>query len=100
MTVFHIVIAIIMVAVAIALVSWFARYRAAGAERRMTKMLKQAGVAPEIAASGEAEAIMKEVRRRCRRCQSEDVCERWLTGEKAGDNNFCPNARVFEALAR
>lgn len=43
-------------------------------------------------------AIGKEVRRRCRRCLREDLCERWLAGEVEGDNNFCPNAQTFDAL--
>jgi hypothetical protein len=99
MTPFQIVIAIVMVAVAITLVTLFKKYKAAGSERRMMEMLKQAGVDPEIAGSGDAETIMKEVRQRCSRCQTEDVCERWLAGEKSGDNEFCPNAGVFEVLA-
>ena len=43
---------------------------------------------------------MKEVRDRCRHCASEDYCERWLEGEVQGENQFCPNARVFRLLAK
>ena len=100
MTPMQIVIGITMVAAAIALVVLFARYKTGGADRRLQNMLKQAGVNPAIAASKDAEAIMKEVRRRCSRCQNEDVCERWLAGDDTGASDFCPNAQVFEALAR
>jgi hypothetical protein len=40
---------------------------------------------------------MKEVRQRCRTCSTEDVCERWLAGEEAGENIFCPNAQWAKA---
>jgi hypothetical protein len=42
--------------------------------------------------------IIKEIRRRCHACATEDVCERWLSGEQKGDNDFCPNANVFTTL--
>ena len=100
MTPLQIVIGITMAAAAIALVAWFARYKTGGADRRLQNMLRKAGVTPAIAASQDAEAIMKEVRRRCSRCQNEDVCERWLAGDERGASDFCPNAGVFEALAR
>jgi hypothetical protein len=99
-TVFQIIVAIVMVAVAIFLVSRFLKYKAAGSEKRLRAMLEKAGLDPEIASSGDTEVIMKEVRRRCHRCQTEDVCERWLAGEVKGGNEFCPNARIFEVLAK
>ncbi len=97
---FDISIAIILVAVAIAIVAWFLKYKAGTSERRMKEMLQRAGLDPEIATQVDAESIIREVRRRCRRCQSEDFCERWLAGEEGGDNSFCPNAQVFEELKR
>ena len=63
-------------------------------------MLESVGLDPEIASSGEMPTIMKEVRARCRTCSSESVCERWLAGETGGENDFCPNARVFEVLGK
>jgi len=89
-------VAVVMVAVAIAIVFGFRRYLAMNSERRMRAMLQSVGLDPEIASIGGIETIMKEVRQRCRACTSEDVCERWLDGEIQGDNDFCPNAKVFE----
>ncbi len=94
---FDISIAIILVSVAIALVAWFLKYKARTSEKRMKEMLQLAGLDPEILTQGDSESIIREVRRRCRKCQSEDLCERWLAGE---DNAFCPNAQVFEELNR
>ena len=99
-TMFEIGVATVMVAVSVALVVWFRRYMAAASERRMVSMLQCAGLDPEIATHGDTEAIMKEIRRRCRRCPSEDLCDRWLAHEEKGGNTFCPNAQVFEMLTR
>ena len=44
-------------------------------------------------------ATIKEARRRCKECKHEDLCDRWLAGEVASSNSFCPNAQTFEALA-
>jgi len=63
-------------------------------------MIESLGLDPAIATSGDLPTIMNDVRRRCEHCQSEDVCERWLRGEVAGGNEFCPNARVFEILRK
>lgn len=78
----------------------YRRYLSANSERRMREMLVAAGIDPAIATSGEIPTVMKEVRQRCRSCGSEDVCERWLQGEKEGGNAFCPNAKVFEILGK
>ena len=91
-------IAVILVIVAAALVFWFLKYKANSSERRMIKMMQHIGLDPEIATQGDSENIIKEVRRRCRRCQSEGQCEMWLVGAKEGGNDFCPNAQVFEEL--
>ncbi len=93
-------VATVMLAVSVALVVWIRRYMAAASERRMMSMMKRAGLDPEIGKHGDTEAIIKEIRRRCRRCQSEDLCERWLAREEKGGNIFCPNARVFDILTR
>ncbi len=87
-----------MVAVIVALLVWFARYLGASSERRMMRMLMRAGVDPDIAARGDKEAIIEDIRSRCRKCQAEDLCERWLAGKIEGKNTFCPNAQIFSAL--
>jgi len=91
-------IAIILLLVAVALVALFLRYKANSSERRMKQMLQRSGLDPDIATRGDSENIIREVRSRCRKCQSEDQCERWLAGEQEGDNVFCPNAPVFGEL--
>jgi hypothetical protein len=53
-----------------------------------------------IDSSADLPTIMRDVRQRCEHCPSEDVCERWLRGEVSGDNDFCPNAKVFEILRK
>ena len=97
-TLFEIGVAIVMMAVTIALIVSLSKYMAAASARRMMHMLARAGVDPEVARSGDAEAIMRDVRGRCSRCRSEDLCERWLVGKVEGDNDFCPNAPIFRAL--
>ena len=99
-TLFEIGAAIVMVAVSVALIVWFSRTLAAASGRRMMRMLTRAGVAPEVARHGDTEAIMQDVRRRCRKCQSEALCDRWLAGWAEGANDFCPNARIFRSLTR
>ncbi len=99
-TMFEIGVATAMVAVSVALVVWTRRYMAAASERRMMSMLQCAGLDPEIATQGENEAIIKDIRRRCRRCPSEAFCDRWLAREEKGGNTFCPNARVLDMLTR
>ncbi|HXP60505.1 MAG TPA: DUF6455 family protein [Dongiaceae bacterium] len=97
---FQLTLAIFMVVVGGSLVVWFWRYLAAGSERRMTQMLTRAGVTPEVIKRSDVEAIIKDVRSRCRACSSEDLCERWLAGKVEGENDFCPNAQIFRSLAR
>ena len=94
----QIIAALVMVGVATGLFFAYRTYLATNSERRMRAMLESAGLDPEIAASGEIPTIMQEVRQRCRSCNSEDVCERWLKGDKEDPNDFCPNAKVFEML--
>ncbi len=96
----QIVGAVLMIAVTVGLVITWRRYQAKNSERRMLTMLESVGLDPAIASSGDLNAIMHEVRERCRHCQSEDVCERWLKGEEEGENYFCPNSRVFEILSK
>ncbi len=100
MSFIQIVAAIVMAGAALALFITFRRHTAAASERRMRSMLEQVGLDPEIASSADAETIVKQVRQRCRSCTTESVCERWLLGDEAGENVFCPNASVFDALKR
>ncbi len=100
MSLIQIIAAIFMVSTAIALVVTFRKYKDAASERRMVSMLERVGLDPAIASSGDNEAIMKEIRQRCQTCATEDVCERWLADDEDGDNDFCPNAKVIDAMQR
>ena len=100
MSLFQIIAAIFMLGAAIALTAAFLKYKGAASERRMLGMLECAGLVPAIASGIDDDFIMKEIRQRCRTCANEDVCERWLAGGNDGDNFFCPNAKVFDALKR
>ena len=99
-TLFEIGVAIFMVAVSFALIVWISKYLAAASGRRMISMLTRSGVDPEVARHGDTEAIIQDVRSRCRRCGSEDLCDRWLAGKVESDNSFCPNAKIFRILTR
>jgi hypothetical protein len=99
-TLFEIGAAIFMVAVSVALIVWFARSVVAASGRRMMQMLTRAGVDPEVARHGDTEAIIQDVRRRCIRCRSEGLCDRWLAGKVEGDHSFCPNAQIFRRLTK
>lgn len=96
----QVIAAIAMIGAAVAIVFGFRRYLVVNSERRMLEMMRSVGLNPEIATSGDVPAIMKEVRQRCRSCATEAVCERWLQSGEEGDNSFCPNAKVFEALKK
>jgi hypothetical protein len=97
---FQIATAVVMVVVAFALVYAIRQYMAAQSERRMRTMLIKIGLDPTIVSSGDSDVIMREIRQRCRTCNSEDTCERWLAGEEPGENVFCPNAQVFESMKK
>jgi len=98
-TLLEIGVALVMVAIIAALFVWFAKYLGASSEKRMMRMLTRAGVDPDIVARSDNQAIAEDIRRRCRKCQAEDLCERWLAGKAGGENSFCPNARILSALA-
>jgi hypothetical protein len=69
-------------------------------------MLERVGLDPAIASGAEPGSVldcvidvtMKETRQRCRACSTVDECEQWLAGNRGGENDFCPNAKVFNAL--
>jgi len=87
-----------MVIVTFVLIFAYRSYLASNSERRMLSMIESIGLDPAIASNSDLETIMSEARQRCRSCTSEDVCERWLTCNEKGDNDFCPNAETFAAL--
>jgi hypothetical protein len=89
-----------MVIVTFVLIFAYRSYLAANSERRMLSMIESIGLDPAIASSSDLETVMGEVRQRCRSCTSEDVCERWLTCNEKGDNDFCPNAKAFTVLKK
>jgi len=95
---FQAFVGVSMIIVALSLVYAIRSYMASTSERRMTSMLERVGIDPAIAATGDSVQIVKEIRRRCHTCATEDVCERWLSGEEKGSNDFCPNASVFATL--
>ena len=99
---FEIYIAMIMVVVSVAIVVWFQKHLADASARRMTRMMTRVGLDPAIAASAPPRGalLMKQMQRRCRRCPSADLCERWIAGVANGGNSFCPNARAFGIYAR
>lgn len=82
------------------LLLWFMRSQAAGSTRRMTAMMKRAGLDPGAAAFGDTQAavLLRVARRRCGNCPREEFCERWLAGKVGGDNAFCRNAESFRGL--
>jgi hypothetical protein len=89
-----------MAALALFLVWRLVEYKRAGSDRRLRAMMAWVHVDPALAAAEASKPLMKELRRRCRRCQSEGVCERWLAGELRGGNEFCPNAATLAEWAR
>jgi hypothetical protein len=94
-------VAIIMLAVAFAGIMWLQSSEATASAKRMMAMMKRSGLDPVTAMLGSARAVAigKDVRRRCKRCPREDLCDRWLAGTVKGGNSFCPNAQAFSVLA-
>ena len=91
-------VGISMIGVALILVFAIRAYMAATSERRLISMLERVGIDPALAATGDNAQIIREIRQRCHTCATEDVCERWLSGEVKGANDFCPNVSVFATL--
>jgi hypothetical protein len=100
-------VAIIMVGVAVGSIVWIHSSMAADSAKRTMGMMRRIGLDsfmrsikwPAIFGDAQTMTIGKEVRRRCRRCPREDLCERWLAGKVKGGNTFCPNAETFRILA-
>ena len=99
-SIYQLIAAVSMIGVVFIMVFAIRAYMAASSERRMTTMLKRVGVDPLVAAGGDSTQIIRDIRRRCHRCAVEDLCERWLAGDEQGDNDFCPNAKVFASLRK
>ena len=91
-------LAILMVAVAVAIMVWLQSSQAAASARRMMGMMNRVGLDPATATLGDPPTmtIIKEARRRCRRCPREDLCDRWLARKVKGGNTFCLNAQTFQ----
>ena len=98
-TSYEVGVAITLVSTAIVLVVWFLYYKASNTKRRMRSMLMRAGLDPSIETDADKKVLIKGIRQRCKKCQTEDVCERWLANKISGDNDFCPNAEIFELLS-
>jgi MFS family permease len=69
---------------------------------RMVRMMSRFGLDTQIITQGStrAKTIMEEAQTRCDRCNCEDQCELWLQGKVGGENTFCPNASIFDTLAK
>lgn len=99
MTLFEISAAIVMLVLTVTLLALFLRMKRAASWSRLTRMMTRLGLDPlGEADSRQLTAIMNDVRKRCSRCPSEALCERWLAGEVGGDNLFCPNAYKFGTI--
>lgn len=98
MTGFEISAAIVMLGLTVTLLACFFRMNRAASWWRRTRMMSRLGLDPLGTDSRQPTAIMKDVRKRCSRCPSEALCERWLAGEVGGNNLFCPNADTFRAV--
>ena len=92
--------AIIMVGLIAACFVWLQSSMAAASARRMMGVMKRIGLDPWTIRRGDPQTmtIGKQLRRRCRRCSREALCERWLAGKVEGGNTFCPNAETFRNL--
>ena len=97
MTLSDIGTAIFLVIATIALFVAFCRFVEAASRNRLRRMMASVGLdLDNIEDSDSGTGLdMNAVRSRCRRCPVENVCERWLAGEIAGDNSFCLNAKIF-----
>jgi len=93
-------VAIIMVGVVVAGMVWLKSSMAAASARRMRSMMKRIGLNARTIRRSDPQTttIGKQLRRRCRRCPREALCERWLAGKVEGGNAFCPNAEAFRNL--
>jgi len=69
--------------------------------RRMYRMMLTCGVDDATARNPDRllDIDMRAARKRCRRCPSPEICDRWLNGEAVPGNDFCPNAARFMAAA-
>ncbi len=91
-------IAAALVFTAAGCVSLFLLYKSDKSQRRLRRMLRQYELDPGMLDEHDYETIAKGVRHRCQKCHSEGACERWLDGKQPGNNDFCPNAPIFQEL--
>ncbi len=102
MTLSDIGTAIFLVTATVALFVGFCRFVEAASRDRLRRMMASFGLDLDKVGSSDAGTglDMHAVRYRCRRCPVENVCERWLAGEIAGENGFCPNAKKFSGAVK
>lgn len=79
----------------------FQRREAAASAMRMLRMMRWVGVDPGFAlAVDRRTGRLSRAMRRCVDCPQPQLCDKWLAGEVAGENHFCPNAETFRGLAK
>ncbi len=79
-------------------IMWPRSNTTAGSAKRMTAMMTRVGVGAAALGDPRTLPMRKLARRRCRRCSSINLCERWSAGKVEGGNSFCPNAQAFRLL--
>ncbi len=79
-------------------IMWPRSNTSAASAKRMTAMMTRVGVGAAVLGDPRTLPMRKLARRRCRRCSSTDLCERWLAGKVEGGNSFCLNAQAFRLL--
>ncbi len=90
---------VVFLAVTLAAFRW---RQSTAISRRIVRMMLTFGIDEETARNAEAlfDIDMSAVRKRCRRCPSPEICERWLNGYTVPGNDFCPNAPQFMAVVQ
>ncbi|MBT4888583.1 MAG: hypothetical protein HON65_03405 [Rhodospirillales bacterium] len=100
-TPFNLALAIGMVMMIAVLFGWARRTGTTASVRRMMNMMARVRVDPRVSTDTDPDVmyLMKNARRRCVKCPSEGLCEKWLAGEVKGANTFCANASLFKKMA-
>ena len=97
---FEISVALMMLALTVAMVIAFQGYLRIASARRLIRMVARVGLGSLAMDRRDpvSQTAVEEIWQRCRNCQLEGHCERWLNGEVGGDNTFCPNEAAFRRL--
>lgn len=98
----HITIAIHLAVFLLVAAATFRWQQSKAVRRRILRMMLTFGIDEATARKADEllDIDMNAVRRRCRRCPSPEICERWLNGETVPGNDFCPNASRFAAVVQ